>query len=136
VFRISPDNWNLKDDDKYESMRYKRSSELAALAVREDVEPEAASVYRFEINQRRALSATYLMFLLLGIPTGLILRKGTQLGALSVAVGYALVYYVLAMRLSRELGTSHALPPLLAAWTVDIAGCAVGAWFLYKALRQ
>jgi lipopolysaccharide export LptBFGC system permease protein LptF len=76
------------------------------------------------------------MFLLLGIPTGLLLRRGTQLGALSVAVGYALLYYVLAMRLARDLGSDQVLPPLFAAWSVDIAGSVVGAWLLYKALRQ
>ncbi len=125
-----------KDTDTYESLRYKRSSTLAQAIAEGDLEPEKESLYRFEINHRRAMSATYLMFLLLGIPTGLLLRRGTQLGALSVAVGYALLYYVLAMRLARDLGTSHVLPPLFAAWSVDIAGCLVGTWLLYKALRQ
>lgn len=136
VFRISPGDWFPKDDDKYDSLRYKSSSELAQRLTEPDLDPEQSAVYRFEIHNRRAFSSTYLMFLLLGVPTGLILRRGTQLGALSIAVGYALVYYILAMRLSRELGSSHVIPPLLAAWTVDIAGCAIGAWLMRRALRQ
>jgi lipopolysaccharide export LptBFGC system permease protein LptF len=136
VFRISPNDWKMKDDDTYDSLRYKSSREIEGEIARGDLEPEQADVFRFEIHQRRAFSVTYVMFLLLGIPTGLILRRGTQLGALSIAVGYALLYYVLSMRLSRELGASHVVPPLLAAWTVDIAGCAIGVWLLRRALRQ
>ena len=136
VFRLRPNDWVPKDDDSYESLRYKRSDELAERVARDDLGAGDDAVYRFEINNRRAFSSTYFMFLLLGVPTGLILRRGTQLGALSIAVGYALLYYLLAMRLSRELGASHAVPPLVAAWSVDAAGCAVGAWLMQRALRR
>lgn len=135
VFRKSLSEWG-REDGSYESLRYKRSSAIADMIADAGLEPETVGRYRFEISYRRALSATYFMFLLLGIPTGLLLRRGTQLGALSIAVGYALLYYVLSMRLSRELGANHILPPLLAAWSVDIAGCAIGVWLLRRALRQ
>jgi lipopolysaccharide export system permease protein len=76
------------------------------------------------------------MFLLLGIPTGLLLRKGTQLAALSVAVGYALLYYVLSLRLTEDLAGMDLIPPELGAWSVNIVGALAGLWLLRKALRQ
>ena len=136
VFRIGLGELQGEKESTYDALRYKRSSQLGALARDDATPPEEAALFSFEINHRRALSTTYLMFLLLGIPTGLLLRRGTQLAALAVAVGYALLYYVLAMRLSRDLATNNVAPPMLAAWAVNAAGALVGCWFSWKALRQ
>jgi lipopolysaccharide export LptBFGC system permease protein LptF len=76
------------------------------------------------------------LFLLLGVPTGLLLRRGTQLGALAVAVGYALVYYILSMRFGRHLVANHVLPPVLGAWIVIVAGSLVGLVLMRKAIRE
>jgi lipopolysaccharide export LptBFGC system permease protein LptF len=136
VFRIGLNDLQSGKESNYDSLRYKRSSQLQALAREETTAAEDVAIYSFEINHRRALSTTYLMFLLLGIPTGLLLRRGTQLAALAVAVAYALVYYVLAMRLSRDLATNHIAAPMLAAWAVNAAGALIGCWFSWKAMRQ
>jgi len=76
------------------------------------------------------------VYLFLGLPLGLILGRGKQLGALALAVGVALLYYVLAMRLGQELATRNLLPPLLCAWAVNVLGLCVGAWLMWRAARQ
>jgi len=115
--------------------RHLTSTELAQRAAEPGVSEALRTQLVFEIHDRRALSATYWMFLLLGVPTGLLLRKGTQLGAISAAVGYALLYYLLSMRLSKELSTSQVIPPAIGAWIVVALGCVCGAILLRKALR-
>jgi lipopolysaccharide export LptBFGC system permease protein LptF len=70
------------------------------------------------------------------MPLGLLLGRRTQLGALSVAVGVALVYYLLALRLGQQLALNHVMPPLLCAWTVNALGFAVGLVLLRKVMRQ
>lgn len=92
--------------------------------------------YVYEIHRRHALGATYLLFLLLGFPTGVRLRSSTQLAAFSVAVAYAIAYYVLSLRLAQQLHTSGTLPPALAPWITNIVGVAIGAFFSWKVVRE
>jgi lipopolysaccharide export LptBFGC system permease protein LptF len=53
-----------------------------------------------------------------------------------VAVGYALLYYVLSLRLTEDLAGMDLIPPELGAWSVNIVGALAGLWLLRKALRQ
>ena len=91
---------------------------------------------RFEWHHRNTICGTYFLFLLLGVPTGLILRRGTQLGALAVSVAYALVYYILSMRVTRWMGESGVIPLELAAWSTLLAGGLAGATLTWRALRR
>lgn len=138
TIRLDMDELQQEPGSTLNSMRYRKSSELARALEEDEFAADAARAraVRFEIQQRIAISVTCLMFLALGVPTGLLLRRGTQLGALAVAVGYALLYYVLSMRLSRELAMNSFLSPLVGAWVIDFVGFAVGLLFLRKALRQ
>ena len=51
----------------------------------------------------------------IGIPTGIVLRSNTGLGAFTGAIGYAFLYYVLAMRLGKVLSATGAISPFVAA---------------------
>lgn len=90
--------------------------------------------FRFEIQRRLALSSTYVVFLLLGAATGLWLRRGTQLGALSTAVGFALLYYILSMRLGSELAGLRLVPLAFAAWATNALFLAAGLLLTWKFL--
>ncbi len=102
-----------------------RSGELNAKKLEE---------FRYHVHARRALSWTYLVFLLLGVPTGTLLRSGTQLGAFTGAVGYAFLYYLLALRLGKELASESAVPVVAAAWATDGLFLVVGVALSIKAL--
>ncbi len=92
--------------------------------------------YSYTLHRRIAIAATYLVFLLLGVPTGLILRRGTQLGALSAAVAYALLYYLVSMHVGKSLVFKSGFPPMIAAWAANGLGLLVAPWLLRKALRR
>ncbi|MBI5364273.1 MAG: LptF/LptG family permease [Planctomycetes bacterium] len=136
VFRIDLGQLQPEKEGSFGATRHKTSAELAQLVLDPKTPAPKKSAYVYEIHNRRALSSTYLMFLLLGVPTGILLRKGTQLGALSAAVGYALAFYLLSMRLSKELSTSHVLPPAVGAWCVVGVGALVGAYLMRRAVRR
>jgi len=93
-------------------------------------------LYHFEIHERYALSAIYVLFLLIGVPTGLWLRSGTQLVGLGVAAIYAFTYYILSMRLGRELVDGGVVPPAVAAWSTNVLGLAIGLIALYRVVRR
>jgi hypothetical protein len=123
-------------DLDHQGLRYWSSARIQSVLDAGVVEPKKVEAYRYEIQYRRSLAATCLMFLFLGAPTALLFRRGTQLAALAIAVGYALVYYVLSMRLGKLLAQSHVLPPGVAAWAVVVLGLAGGTWLTWKALRE
>lgn len=133
--------WRLADifppqkKDKSKA-KYQRSSELGAALAGAELEPAVREEFRYEIHRRHALSATYLLFLLLGLPTGVVLRSSTQLGAFTGAVGYAFLYYVLAMRLGKVLAETGAVAPVLAAWATNALFLVVGLVLFVRALLR
>ncbi|MBM3978103.1 MAG: YjgP/YjgQ family permease [Planctomycetes bacterium] len=116
--------------------RYLTSAQMTELLETETVEPDRARKYELEIQRRRALAAVFPMFLLLGAPTGLWLRRGTLLAALATAVGYAFAYYVLFIRASKELALHGAVPVPVAAWAVNVLGLLAGMWMCWRVLRR
>jgi lipopolysaccharide export system permease protein len=120
----------VKDRSK---AKYLTSGEMR-LALDGPLEPAVREEFRYEIHRRHALAATYLLFLLLGIPTGVVLRSSTPLGAFTGAVGYAFLYYVLAMRLGKVLAATGMIHPVVAAWATNALFLAVGLVFFVRAL--
>jgi len=116
------------------SAKYQTTSDLSVALGDAALEPAKRDEYLYEIQRRHALAATYLLFLLLGLPTGVALRSSTQLGAFTGAVGYAFVYYVLAMRLGKVLAATGAIAPLVAAWATNGLFLAVGLVLFVRAL--
>jgi len=116
--------------------RYMTNREIQAELDKGVENEDRRTSMRFDLQYRRSMGAIYLVFLGLGAPTGLIMRRGTQLGALAVAVGYGLLYYIFAVRLGRELGRSGAVEPWVGAWAVPAIGSLVAVVLLWKALKR
>ncbi len=132
---------NLQDlvegkERTYTNPRYKQSPTLYRLMNDPSLPASTRRDLAYEFHERFALASTIGMFLLLGMATGLLLRRGTQLGALAVAVGYALIYYILSMRVGHELTRAGTLAPWAGAWSTVIAGSLVGVFLLRKALQH
>ncbi|MBK7644994.1 MAG: LptF/LptG family permease [Planctomycetes bacterium] len=136
TFRLDLKELQQHSDKNYRSLRYRRSSDIWEELSTAKLDPQKADVMRFEVHQRNAVASIYFVYLMLGLPLGLLLGRGKQLGALALAVGVALLYYVLAMRLGQELATNNLMPPILCAWTVNALGMGAGAWLMRKAFRQ
>lgn len=116
------------------SPKYQRTTDMNEALEGAVLEPAQREEFRYEIHRRHALSATYLLFLLLGVPTGVVLRSSTQLGAFTGAVGYAFLYYVLAMRLGKVLAATGTISPIVAAWATNGLFLAVGLVLFVRAL--
>ncbi len=127
VLRFDLSQMNAASTNPPKSTRYRESSQLRELVRSGDLDPGRRLAYRYEIQQRRASASICLVFLLLGVPTGIRLWRRRQLLAIAVGVGYALVYYVLAMRLGHVLVDRNILSPDLGAWILPMIGLLVGA---------
>ena len=122
---------------KPEKIRWKHrtSSELRAALERGDVPAEEVSRAYYDLHHRDASIATCVMFLLLGAPTGLLLRRGTQLGALACAVTYALLYFLLTLHFGRGLANAGFVAPWICAWGTAVLGSAAGLFLTWKVAR-
>ena len=100
--------------------RYQRSWEILKKLESGDLKPREERHYRWEFHQRIAQAASCLVFALLGASTGLLLRKGTRLAAFAVAIGYALAFWLIALRLGKELAIDGTVPAALGAWSAVI----------------
>ena len=137
VVRLDLDDIDREKERSYSGLRYTKSTQLIRdLAQGRPEDAESSRRARFELHYRAAISSTCLLFLLLGAPTGLMLRRGTQLSALATAVGYALVYYLLSMRLSRQLTLGGLLSPEMGAWAIPAVGGLYGLWLVSRAMRR
>lgn len=112
--------------------KYRTSAILAKDLAQGDLTLEKQRRYRFAIHRRLALGATFLMFLLVGVPTGLWLRSGGQLSGLGAASMYAFGYYVLSLQLGKGLAYSGQLPAELAAWLAVGIGLLIGAAMTWR----
>lgn len=117
-------------------LRYLSNAALLAEAGDPRTAPLRRDTLVYEFHFRHAFSATCLVMLLLGLPAGLLLRRGNQLLPLVLAVLVSLAYYILFMRASRELALRGLLPPRESAWAVVAAFAAAGGWFTRRALRS
>lgn len=116
--------------------KYRTTSALMTALETEDLPPDKANYYVFEIHRRWSIGATYLLFLLIGMPTGLWLRSGTQLTAFGAASAYAFTYYILSLQLGKSLAKQGAIDPQLAAWSTNAIGLVVGLFMLWRTLRR
>ena len=122
--------------ETYRKARYKNSRLLARELAAGELDAVTHRKYTYAIHQRMANAVTCLLFVLLGVPTGLLLRRGTQLGAMAVAVGYAILYWVSSLRLGRELAESGALSPALCAWGPLVIWIAVAGFMTHRTFRR
>jgi len=136
IVRIDLEELRSGAQRRYDALRYKTSSDLYTELENPALAREESDTIRFEIHERDAIGTIYIMFMLLGIPIGLLMQRGTQLAALSVAVLVAIFYYVLAMRAGQQLAAHHVLSPLLCAWAVNGLGLLLGVFLMRRALRQ
>ena len=127
----------MKDDPQtYDRAKYLVSSEIRKRLAEGGLTPEKEQEYRYMLHYRATMFAIFFVFLFLGASTGLLMRRGTQLGALAVAAGYGIFYYVFSMRLGKELGKSTSVPPWVGAWLTTIIGGVVSAILVRRATRR
>lgn len=113
-------------------IKYLKSGEIRAQLSAGIDDPVRKDSLLFELHYRMSMAVIFLVFLGIGAPTGLLMRRGTQLGALAISIGFGLIYYLLAVRLGRELGRSGVVAPWVGAWSVPLLGSLVATYLLRK----
>ncbi len=129
----------LSDDgrqDTFEAARYQTSKNLREKLTIGALEGPRHRSFLYSWHQRMANAAMCLIFVLIGASTGVLMRKGTQLAALAVAVGYAILYWIFSLRLGKQLAESGVVDPWVGAWGPLLLFMLWGLWLMHRSLRE
>ena len=137
AFKVDLEKLMAKDEGKvYKSPRYKTSRGLLEILAGDELSESTRWHFLYAWHQRIANAAMCLVFVLVGVSTGVMMRRGTQLGALAVAVGYALLYWVVSMRLGKQLVLNGAVEPWVGAWVPLLLFAIVGLLLTRRAFSE
>lgn len=101
---------------KRKNLSTMNQKELTRLVIKNDTSRFRLSEILVEKYRRYAISFAPLLFLLIGIPIGIIIRKGSKVAGLGIsALIIFLGYYPLSI-LGTYLGNMNKMPPSLAIW--------------------
>ncbi len=135
TLRIDLQELRTKKEGRYDNMRYQSSAKIRA-ELAAGAEGGRKQDLRYELHYRMSLASVFGVFLLLGAATGLLQTRGNQLRGLAAAAGYALAFYVLHMRLGKQLADKEVLPPEPCAWAAIAIGLVCGLWLAWRAFRR
>ena len=135
TLRIDLQELHTKKEGRYDNMRYQSSAKIRA-ELAAGAEGARRQELRYELHYRMSLASVFGVFLLLGAATGLLQTRGNQLRGLAAAAGYALAFYVLHMRLGKQLADKEVLPPEPCAWAAIAIGLVCGLWLAWRAFRR
>ncbi len=106
--------------------------DTARRTARTEVERRLAWV---EIHKKFALPTACLVFALVGLPLGIVTRRGGRAAGFAVSVGIVLVYYVL-LAVGEARAIDGFLSPALAMWFPDLLLTLLGAVALRRVRRD
>ena len=115
-------------------LREQNLAELLSRArqVRTPVESRLTWV---EIHKKFALPAACLVFGLLGLPLGIVTRRGGRAAGFAISVGIVVLYYVL-LAGGEAKAIEGSVSPALAMWFPNALLLVVGLWALSRARRD
>ncbi len=112
--------------------------------VRAQLESESATVsdqmrladqYRVEIYKKYAIPAACLVFVLVGAPLGIVVRRGNFGVSAAIALGFFIVYWSFLVA-GEKLADRGVLSPALAMWMANIVLGSVGAYLTFMVTRE
>ncbi len=89
--------------------------------------------YLVEIHKKYAMAVTCLVFVLVGVPLGIMTRKSS--GTIGVAIGMFFIYWA-ALIAGEELADRRMVDPVLAMWAPNGLMALVGLWISYQVSRE
>jgi lipopolysaccharide export system permease protein len=92
-------------------------------------EASSADRYRVEIHKKRSIAIACVIFMLIGAPLGLTIRRGGMGKAGGLAVGIFMFYWVTLVQ-GEKLADRGMLAPWVGMWLANIVMVLLGAWLV------
>jgi len=117
-------------------VKYLRSRELRRRLAIGNVTDQERFEFEFEVHRRWALGTSAAALVILGLATGLRLRKNVTLPAVIAAIIYCLLYLVASIRVAESSSRSGRVEPALAAWSANLVAGFVSLLCLWRSVKR
>lgn len=91
--------------------------------------------YLVELYKKTAIPFACLAFGVIGVPIGLIVRRGGRMVGLGVGVGLITLFYIF-LTAGEKIAKSGLYPPVLGAWTPNILTIIIGIIIIIRTIRE
>ncbi len=91
--------------------------------------------FQVEIHKKYAIAIACLIFVLLGVPIGMMIKTSGVGGAFTASTFIFIVYYI-CLVLGEQLGDRGQVPPFIAMWAPNILFGAIGIYLLIKSTKD
>jgi len=95
----------------------------------------SANRFLVEIYKKISIPFASIVFVLVGAPLGVMARKGNMGMAISLSIGFFLLYWVFLIG-GEELADRRFLPPFLAMWAANIIVGIAGMYLTWRAVKE
>jgi LPS export ABC transporter permease LptF len=131
-----PRNMSMKQvKNEIEKFKGQLQSTVTQDYVKEYIQKYQMNEYKVELYKKISIPFACLAFGLIGVPLGLIVRRGGKMVGLGVGVGLIIVYYVL-LTIGEKLARTGTYMPILGAWTPNIIIGVAGIILIIKTVRE
>ncbi len=115
--------------------REKDIKELFASVAERKKEQKPAQILWIEIHKKFALPFSCLIFGILGLPMGIVNKKGGKSTGFVLSIGIILYYYIL-ITMGERLATEQRISPFIGIWAANITLGIFGIYFLIRSARE
>ncbi len=90
---------------------------------------------RTEVHKRLSLSFSCLALILIGVPLGMLTRRGNFVAAFGASVGIIFALYYPLLLTGEVLGNMDKLSPSISMWIANVVAVVIGLFLFYRAGR-
>jgi len=132
----SPRNMSMKElKAELKKLDEQLKSPITRDYVKEYIRKYQINEYLVEFYKKISIPYASFIFGLIGVPVGLIVRRGGRMVGLGVGVGLIIVYYIL-LTIGEKLAKASIYPPFLGAWTPNFLFGIVGIILIIRTVRE
>ncbi|MBD3225916.1 MAG: LptF/LptG family permease [Caldithrix sp.] len=91
--------------------------------------------YAVEIHKKFSIPFACIVFVLIGAPLGVMSRKGGMGAAISLSIGFFLLYWVFLIG-GEDLADRKFMTPFMAMWAPNIIVGGAGMYFIWRAVKE
>ena len=130
----------VKEDLQKFFQNQRTPQEMSSKELRQQIDilqQAGADTSNFEVDfyMKYSIPFSGLIFVLLGVPLGLRLKRGSKATGVILSIVLVLLYYVF-LSTTRSMGRGGLLLPILAAWAPNIIFCILGGLIMFGAEKK
>ena len=131
-----PRNMSMKEiEEGLKKLNEQLKSPKISQETKKDIRKYLINEHLVELYKKISIPFACLAFGLIGVPLGLMVRRGGRMVGLGVGVGLITLYYVV-LTAGERLAKVGVYPPFLGAWMPNILTCVAGIILIIRTVRE